>query len=246
MSNGVNYEALVKLPSKGLLYEGELEEIGLRGMTTKEEKILYASQSGDVFQKILNSCVVSPENFDASELIAADEIFLILQLRMVTYGPEYKVSVTCPHCGKEETYTINLGDFKIDYLPDDFVEPIEIVLPKSGKKLGVKLLRNSDVENVNKFSRKHSKQYGLDYKEVRYTANMAKYIRTIDGKDVTFAEAREFVDNMSSLDSAKFWTVINKIVVGVDSTVYETCPHCGEEFEFSMPMTSEFFRPVIE
>ena len=244
----VDYEATVTLPSKGVLYKdaGIPADITLRGMTTKEEKILYASQGGNVFQKILQNCIVEPEDIDVKKLIAADELFLILQLRMITYGPEYKVQATCPYCGRKEIYTINLSEFDTNYLPEDFEEPIKVELPRSKDKLELRVLRNEDSDFIEKFARKFAKNYNGNFREVEYICRMAKYIQTVNGEAIDFNDAREYVDNMMSMDSAKFWSVLNSIQVGVDTTAVVNCVGCGEEFDFSMPITSEFFRPTIE
>lgn len=244
----VDYEATVTLPSKGLLYKDSdiPADITLRGMTTKEEKILYASSGRDVFKKILKNCVISPSNLDVNKLVSVDETFLILQLRMVTYGDKYRVQARCPHCGETDTYNISLSDFDITYLDDDFVEPIEVELPRSGDTLGLRILRNEDTEFVDRYAKKFAKQFNLNFREVEYTCRMAKFIQTINGESVKFTEARDYVEDMPSLDSAKFWTVINKIDIGVDTRSEVLCHSCGEEFDFDMPINSEFFRPVIE
>lgn len=248
--NKLSYETTVTLPSKGILYKGYKTpipaEISLRGMTTKEEKILYASQGGNVFKKILSNCITEPKGIDVNKLIAADEMFLIIQLRMVTYGPEYRVQVRCPHCGRLDTYTIDLSQFDVNYLPDDFEEPIKVELPRSGDSLELRILRNEDTEEIDRYSKKFSKEFNLPLREVEYTSRMAKYINKINGEPVDFINARAYVDEMNSYDSARFWTVLNKIVVGVDTRANVVCSGCGEDFDFNMPVTSEFFRPTIE
>lgn len=242
------YESTVLLPSKGILYKEDNipANITLRGMTTKDEKIMYASQGADVFKKILRNCIVSPENIDINRLISADEMFLILQLRMVTFGDKYKVRSTCPHCGSVDEHEISLSDFDIMYLDDNFTEPINIELPASGDTLSLRLLRNSDTEYVEKYARRFAKQFNQNYKEVMYICRMAKYITAINGKPVDFVDARSYVENMVSLDSAKMQTVINSIIVGVDTIVDHECTSCGELYDFAMPITSEFFRPTIK
>lgn len=244
----VDYEATVTLPSKGILYKEDNipADVTIRSMTTKEEKILYASQGGDVFQKILSNCTTEPEGLDIKKLISADEMFLIMQLRMITYGPEYKVSAVCPRCGNREIYKLNLSDFDTIYLQDDFEEPIKIELPRSKDVLSVRILRNEDSDFVEKHARKFAKQFNLNYKEVEYVDRMAKYIIAVNGEAVDFNTAREYVENMVSMDSAKFWSVLNKIEIGTDTTANVICTSCGEEFDFIMPITSEFFRPIIE
>ena len=49
-----------------------------------------------------------------------------------------------------------------------------------------------------------------------------------------------------SRDSAEMRSALEKVLVGVDTTITQTCPSCGEEFTFGMPLTSEFFRPSFE
>ena len=242
----VSYEATVTLPSRGVLYKDVPAEITLRGMTTKEEKILYASSSSNSFHKILSNCITEPENLDIDKLIAADEMFLIIQMRMVTYGPEYKVSVTCPKCRRTDTYTINLGDFTVEYLPEDFTEPIKVKLPRSGDTLDLRLLRNEDSDFIDRYARKFAKQYNLPVKEVEYVCRMARYITAINDTAVDFSDAKEYVENMPSMDSMKMWSALDKILVGMDTTATVTCTGCGEDFDFAMPITSEFFRPTVE
>ena len=244
----LSYEVTVTLPSKGLLYkeDGIPADISLRGMTTKEEKILYASQGGSVFKKILRNCVVSPKKLDVNKLVLADEMFLILQLRMVTYGDSYKVSATCPNCGSKNSFTIKLSDFETEYLDDDFTEPVEVELPRSGDTVTVKQLRNEDLEQVHKYSKRNAKQFNQNIREVEYICRLAKYITSINGKPVDFIDAKAYVENMQSMDSRKLQTAISKIQFGVDTLVTVTCPDCGEDFDFIMPLTSEFFRPDIE
>ena len=244
----LDYETTVLLPSKGILYkeDGIPANITLRGMTTRDEKIMYASQGADVFKKILRNCIVSPENIDINRLISADEMFLILQLRMVTFGDKYKVRSTCPHCGSVDEHEISLSEFETLYLDDDFTEPIRVELPRSGDTISLRLLRNSDTEYVEKYAKRFAKQFNQNYKEVLYICRMAKYIVAINDKPVDFIDARSYVENMVSMDSAKMQSVISSIIVGVDTTVEHECTSCGEYYDFQMPITSEFFRPTIK
>lgn len=244
----LDYEVTVTLPSRGIPYEGTgiPAEVSLRGMTTRDEKILYASQGGDVFKKILRNCIVSPKNIDINKLIAQDEMFLILQLRMVTYGDDYKVTIPCPHCGNKDTYTIKLSSFETKYLDESFREPIMIELPRSGDILECKLLRNEDNEFVEKYARKRAKQFNLNYREEEYTCRLARYIVSVNGEKLDFTDTREYVENMQAMDSRKLLTVFESLEVGVDPVASATCSACGEDFDFSVPITSEFFRPKIK
>lgn len=244
----LNYEATVTLPSKGLLYKDNdiPSEVSIRGMTTRDEKVLYTSMSDNAFKRVLRNCIISPKNIDINKLVASDEMFLILQLRMVTYGNLYKVALKCPHCGETSEYNVDLSKLNIEYLDDNFIEPIEIKLPRTKKTVGIKLLRNEDTEFIEKYSRKQAKDFNIPYREVEYIVRLAKFIKQIDGKDVDFITARAFIENLPSMDSAKIRTVIDKINLGVDTNVTQACRSCGKEFDFNLPLTSEFFHPTIE
>lgn len=242
----VDYEATVTLPSRGLLYDTKISEVTLRGMTTREEKLLFASNGGDVFKKILKNCIISPRDLDVNKLMPADEAFLILQLRMITYGNDYRVEATCPKCGKTNQFTINLSEFEITYLDESFTEPIYVEL-RNGDILGLKLLRSDDNEFIDKYSRKFASQFNLDFGEVRYICEIARHITSINDKPIDFIDAKEYVENMVSYDSAKIRTAINKnSQFGVSNTCHTICPNCSNTMNFSMPFNSEFFRPVIE
>jgi ribosomal protein S17E len=165
---------------------------------------------------------------------------------MITYGPEYKVDVTCPTCGATNTYTIMLNELDVNYLDDDFKEPIEVTLPRSGHKLSLKILRNEDSDFIDRYSKKFAKQFNLNVREVEFTARLAKYITAIDGEQVDFTTAKDFVDNLMSRDSAEIRSAMNRILVGVDTRTNVICKSCSDEFTFSMPLTSEFFRPTFE
>lgn len=245
--SNVDYETTVTLPSKGLIYDGKIPaSISMRGMTTKDEKVLYASQGSNVFQKLLKSCITDPKDLDISKLIASDELYLVLQLRMITYGPEYKVDATCPICGKQNTYTIMLNDLTVNYLDDDFKEPIMVTLPKSGDTLALRILRNEDSEFVDRFSKKFAKQFGQDVRGVEFESRLAMYIKEVNGTPIDFETARDYVQNMFSRDSAEIRSAMQRILVGVDTTCVVDCVSCGEEFAFGMPLTSEFFRPTFD
>lgn len=232
----------VTLPSKGLLYDNIPGEITLISMSVKEEKMIFGSSSGDAVDRVLKKCIV--DNFPLSELLSADEHFLLMQLRIHTFGSDYRAIGRCSDCNKKSEFDVNLDDLLIEYLPDDFEEPILIdKLPVSEDIIKAKLLRNYDSEFVGRQAKKLSKSLNLQEGEIEYILRMAKMITHINGEEVAFGEAQKYVENMHSRDSAYFWHIIDSISFGYDPTVNVTCPKCGEEFEFLLPMNREFFRP---
>ena len=241
-----NYETTVELPSKGLLYDNIPKEVTLRMITTAEEKFLYGSTS-NAFTKVLKNCIVSPKEINIDELLPVDELFLIFQLRIHTYGPEYRIEGTCPHCGNKEVFTINLDEMPCYYLDDNFVEPIDIELPKCGSTVSIKLLRKKDYEAVNRQAKKLAKNTKANPRELEYILRMARYIKAIDGKEVDAIQAQSFVEKLTGYDSAKFWNDLDKLVkCGIDTVADVTCGACNENYELEYGISSEFFRPKFE
>ena len=162
------YETTVKLPSKGLLYEDIPEEITLRAITTNDEKMLYGSTSGNAFSKVLKSCVVAPENINVGDLLPFDEQFLMLKLRTHTYGSMYSIQGVCPECGHKHVFEVNLDEFPVFTLDDNFKEPLEFTLPECGSQVSVKLLRNRDYDSIRSQAKKIAKHTGANAKELEY------------------------------------------------------------------------------
>lgn len=242
-----NYEISTQLPSKGLVYNGEIDpNIVLRHITTKEEKKLIASTSGSALEDLIKACVVKPADLDIKKLIGADKHFLMMKLRIHTYGSTYHVEGKCPECGKKKEYKINLDDFVVSELDDNFTLPITFTLPVSGDKVSVRLLNGYDEDSIDRQSKKMSKKLGIDIDEYKYVVRMAKHIVAINGEEYDEGSAQGYVEKMHARDSAYFWYKLDEIQVGYDTTVEVVCSKCKTEIEFTMPITGEFFRPRFD
>lgn len=233
----------VELPSKGLLYDTIPSEITMRGMGMGEEKMIYGSTNVNAVDRALRNCIVEPKNIDLGELLAADQHFLLMKLRVHTFGSDYHAMGKCTECGAKNEFEVDLDEMLINYLPETFTEPIEIPLVDSGDKLSVKLLRNADIDFVNRQAKKLAKTLKVPAGELEYTMRMARMITHINGEQVDPGNAQKYVESMSSRDSAYFWFLLDEVKVGYDTIVTVVCPECGEEFEFALPLNSEFFRP---
>lgn len=239
------YETTVTLPTNGKLYgEDGPEDITIRAMTTKEEKLLLGSPNSHAFDSIIKACIVDPKDIDVNDLIAADTNYLLFRLRIHTYGPDYDITTTCPNCRARNENTINLEDLPVNELGDDFEEPFKITLPMSGDTLECALLRKHDIDAIDSRSKKiarRSKKATLN--EISFNYRMGKYIKKINGKEVSWDEAVAYTQDMHGRDSAWFWHEINKVDVGYDTELEIECDECGEVYTTMMPITMEFFRP---
>lgn len=239
----------VKLPTGGRIYDSELgipDIVKIRSMTTNEEKIVFGS-TDNAIEEVIQQCIVEPKGLKISDLIVADSMTILIDLRMLTYGTNYKIPFECTDCRRRNPEVIaDLSTLEFHELRDDFDEPMEIELPRSGDTLGVVLLRNKDFREISKAEKKVRKKFPGIKGDIGYILRMAKHIKTINGEEVDFERTRQYVEKMMGYDSAYFWNEMNKIEIGYDLTHIGTCIYCGAEVEFYLPVTAEFFRPSFE
>lgn len=242
-----DYTELVKLPTRGILYKDIPEEIVIKAISTKEEKMIYGSSNEKALDAVIRNCIVEPTGVSVDDLISVDKHFLMMKLRILTYGSQYHVKYKCPECNfPAYEYKLDLEEFEVYELPEDFVEPFEIELPVSGDLVGIKLLTGRDLDSVEKKAKRLLKKFPDMEGDPSYIIRMATYIVSINGDEkVPDVKKQEFIEGLHGKDSAYFWHKINSIKVGYDTTIYDTCknPRCNADIEFAMPMTVEFFRP---
>ena len=102
-------------PESSILREGKIE---MRYMTAYDEDILTNSsymREGILFDKLLESIIVS--DVDIKEIAPIDKNGLIIYARILSYGPEYPVSIVDPATSNKINRVVDLA--KIGYKPFD-------------------------------------------------------------------------------------------------------------------------------
>lgn len=239
------------LPSKGLIYGSEFpSEVTIRSMTTFEEKMRLGNQGfWKTMCSILDAVVISPEDFDSKSMTLFDFYFLMYKMRTVSYGPIYKVAVTCPECGKQEVVNVNLDELEVEYLPDDTTDEFEVgPLPRSKDVLTCRFLRVRDTINNERKAKEILSKYPEYEGDPNYLLGIASEIVAINGDKMNDIAISQYVENMLAMDSAYLSQAYNKKTsnVGLTTTCRGTCSSCGEELVFSLPFNSEFFRPTFD
>ena len=142
---------MVTLPSKGLLYpEGnplKKGEIEMKYMTAREEDILTNQnliQNGTVIDKLLQSLIVTPVNFN--DLLTGDKNAILIAARILGYGADYEFEY------KGEKININLTDIKDKPLDESLItegkNEFSFTLPASKVNITFKLLTHGDEINI--------------------------------------------------------------------------------------------------
>lgn len=236
------------LPSKGLIYEKPINpEVTLRSMTTMDE-LRRCSPSERPYSSmcdLLDDCIVNDIGINAEDLCLADYQFLLHKLRIITYGPEYKMMVRCPFCGKIEDLVFNLEELELKEYTEEFSKLFELHLPQTNKDIKLKfqtpkmlddiVIRKQEILKKNPTALDPTLLLTLQYA-----------IDIVDGKKLNFVQLENFVQSLPMKDANLILQRSDKInrELGLDVYITTTCSQCGLDFVSTFRETQEFFRPT--
>jgi len=243
---------VIELPSEGYFYpessplsSGKLE---LKYMTAREEDILTSKnliQKGIVIDKLLESLIVT--KIDYSELLLGDKNAVLLASRILAYGKDYDVVVTCPKCGESFDTTIDLTT-----VTNKEVEVLDCVkgtkdftveLPFSKIKITIKLLTHKDEVNIDAELKALKKISSVDGIDRELTTRLKYLISSVNG-DTNPQRINSFVmDELLSRDIVEIKKIIKKTTPDIDTSISSVCHHCSAQFTFDLPININFFWP---
>lgn len=246
----------IELPSKGLCYpEGSLLSKGvltLRYMTAKDEDILTSEnliKKGTAVDKLLQNLIVDDINFN--DLLLGDKNAIMVAARIMAYGSEYPIEVTCPKCGVVNQLTLNLTDFDDKVIDESILNRLNeysFTLPFTKKTITFKLLTQMDDKNID-YELKGIKKMDSTKKDKsniieKDLSTRLKYIITsIDGNRENQV-IRHFVDNnFLTRDNLEFRKHLSKITPNLDLNYEFECGECEYTAKQRLPITVEFFWP---
>ena len=249
---------IIELPSEGKLYpEGSSLSSGkveMKYMTAKEEDILTSAnliQKGVVIDALLRALIVSNgegQSVNYNDLVVGDKNAIMVAARVLGYGADYPVEMTCPACGVKQKQDIDLTTLenkKVDNSSVDADGHFTFKLPVSKKTLTFKILTHADEILVEaEAKRMKKKKVGGNGVTYELTSRFKYMIVAIDGEDDK-TSIRSFVENeFLSRDSLAFRQHIETVSPDVDMTIYFECDSCGhEDSTVQMPMNVQFFWP---
>lgn len=245
---------VIALPSKGQFYpEGhplKSGQIEMKYMTAREEDIL-ASQNlikqGVVIDKLLKSLIITKVNYN--DILTIDKNAIFIAARILAYGEDYEVEITCPSCGEKEKHVIDLQQFEeknVDWEGfEDGKITHEFTLPACKKKLELKMLTHGDekkIEEAAKANKKKAKATGIDRE---LTSRLKQVITAVEG-ETDKAFINKFVDTMLSRDSLALRKHLKARTPDIDTTIYYECGSCGHESaDMNLPIDVGFFWPGV-
>tara|TARA_A100000172_G_scaffold69940_3_gene50171 strand:- start:782 stop:1378 length:597 start_codon:yes stop_codon:yes gene_type:complete len=195
----------------------------MRPMTFEDEKSLITSPQGqDPINIILTRCCT---NINVGELLPMDKLYLIMKLREISYGDDYHTMLICPHCKHENPTVVKLSKLNVNPVPDDFTDPVDVLLPSLGKEAKVRLPRLVD----EKFMKTTEESL----------ANIWRFVVELDGH-----RDKQIISSVLKKLPIKDMRVILKAMkadYGVDTKVKFDCAGCGVQSVVELPIDSNFF-----
>ena len=249
---------VIDLPSKGLLYptnhplaSGKVE---MKYMTAKEEDILTSQnliQKGIVIDMLLRSLIIgngAGKSVNYDDLVLGDKNAIMVAARVLGYGAEYPVEMSCPKCQNKQEEKVNLADLEnkvVEYSTFKNENSFEFVLPLSKKTLTFKILTHSDETAVSETSKRMKKRAHSSQISYELTSRLKQMIIAVDGIDDR-KEVVNFVENeFISRDSLAFRKHLDKITPDVDMAHFFECTQCQHEDSAAIPLSVEFFWPRV-
>ena len=239
-----------ELPSKGKIYAKAVDpHIELRSMTARDEmkRLSPSSTPLKTLADIIEGCCIEKPAIHVYDMSLGDYEFLLHKLRIVTYGEDYKVSLSCPECGEIIETVAKLGQLDVKEFEEDAVNQLQTFsLPKSGHTISLNFLSPRIVEEMEAKVKDMKRRYKTATIDFETLVRLLYNIDLVDGEKKSETELENIVTNLPALDLQKILNNIDKLnqQIGLNNVLYLTCPKCNGEVSTFFRFGPEFFRPT--
>jgi hypothetical protein len=193
-----------------------------------------------VIHTLLKHKIYEP-NFSVDNLLDVDISAILIFLRNTAFGSEYSYSLTDPATKKQFEVSVIIDELK--YLDPTHTPDIEgyfeTTLPKTGKKIKVKLLTWGELKEIDKIVEKYPK--GMVAPIV--TKKLEHQIVEIEGNRDK-GQIANFIVNMPIMDSKHIKKFVQECEPSIDLNQEVIAPS-GEKVTFNVSFGVEFFRPFF-
>jgi hypothetical protein len=240
------------LPSEGLVYSTKINPtFKLRSMTTVEEmkRLNHSDKPNKNLAEIIDDCLVENIGISAYDMCLPDFQYVLHKLRIVTYGPSYKLSSNCPWCGSTNINTVNLDELNlVEFDYDKFLKYSEFDLPSTGHTIKLRMQTPRILDSIAlkvKDIRKKNPNFEGD---PAFLFTLEALIDTVDGRPLERFRITEFIRKLPMMDSNYLLKCAEKLneMFGLDKSLEHTCSVCGLDYTGNFRTTNEFFRPSID
>lgn len=240
------------LPSEGKVYTHNdvKPQIRLRSMTTVEEmkRLNHSDRPNKQMAEIIDDCLVEDIGISAYDMCLPDFQYMLHKLRIVTYGPDYKVQTTCPFCMSNNQHIMDLDN--INVIPFDqelFDKYSEFELPVKKDIIKLRMQTPRMLDNI-KLQAKEMKLKNPTAGEPTFLLTLESLIETVNGKKMEKFRIPDYLRKLAMKDTNYIIKAAEKLnnSFGIDGEMYHICNICGLDYTSNFRTTSEFFGPSID
>lgn len=238
-----------ELPSKGLIYNKPVNaHVELRSMTTRDEMKRQSPSTTPLktLADIIEGCMIEKPAVHVYDMAFGDYEFLLHKLRIVTYGDDYRISLTCPFCGEELDTTVHLEELGVkEFNKEKFESLRTITLPKSNHTVSLKFQTPRIAETIESLAKEYKRKTKSAEINFDLLSILINTIDTVDGEILDYGRLESFINTLPAMDMTKIINTLDELnsCVGVDNNFTVTCKHCGNDIKSFFRIGSEFFRP---
>lgn len=248
----------VTLPSLGLPYEGKIPggQCTVYSMKTVDEKLFAGINKRMDFEDVIDQLIArctDIKDLPPRELYLGDRLYLMMAIRMVSYGVNYAFQAGCPSCNARQQYDVNLeSDLEVKFADEAvWADPVEVTLPYSGDKVSIRLFRGDDERKIIKYADQQLKGkaalgdpayvFRLALHVIQVVSNEAERTIMPDPKGV-INKAIRYIENLDAPDSSAIRDAIEEHTPGLMMALNLSCRSCGNTYDLTLPMSGDFFR----
>ena len=237
----------IDLPSEGKLYpEGSplrSGKVDIKYMTAKEEDILTSTnliQRGIVLDKLMESLIVSP-GVKPDDLLLGDINAVMIASRILAYGKDYPIDVTCGSCGHRFSYDVDLTSLNMIVPAEEPVGGEYTAKLPTGITVTFKLLLRADEKKIREEIDALRK---ISEVESESTIRLRYMITSVNGNRDPKA-IRELSEAMIIRDVRALRERIRQVSPDVDFDLAVPCTSCDHQIKVRMPVGANFFWPDL-
>jgi hypothetical protein len=156
--------------------------------------------------------------FDSLRIHLGDAYYMYCLARIKAMGPKVKMTLTCPNCSTDSTYTIDLNDLAVDVAESEADLAAEITL-SSPVSIGDKQYTKAKIQ-------------GMSYRQIKLLddisqAKMATVAECATLVGYEFPLPVEIIEDWPSTVINELNEAINKLTPGINSIMTFKCGECN-------------------
>jgi len=199
-------------------------KVTIRPLTFEDEKIIAKSQKRGAdtgTTALLERCVTGE---DIPSLLLIDKLYLILKIREISFGNEYKITLICNNCNVENDLAIELNKLEVKNLP--VPDNLTLSLPILKKEC---IFRRAEI----------SDEIYLKNEDTLFS-NLWRFIKKL-GKIEDQALISAAINRIPIADIHLIIKSINSTAYGLQTKVKYACNSCSTDQQVTLPITEDFF-----